>query len=679
MNTTRRISVIILALTISLSMPTQSADAGLFGKIVSGVKSIVSAPVKAVGWLVGQGVNSAVDPAMDNAFGRLRETSDHALDRMDSISGARVAELSQLAKDSINQLDEVSKNRLNQLDQIMATRLDQVDTILDSKLDRVESLADHVLDREAEILDKALTETETLVDRSLDRLQEIETDAFDRVDAALQDQVPFAAGEVAQTIEWTAAVIVFLVVLVGFGGVSLIRRATSDESEGTILQRLKANLRFVPRTLLTVGVPMLFLFAVIQLGYMGYCAKVDRDRFTRLDSAAELLEQVGDYRAAHKFRRRSFALGGSEDRHYFVVRDEWLADFWQRRVGQDLTELTGRLSQLLTDKTYAPHADEDAEILAASIYLQSTTPNVSDTISDEILAQIEAYKSTHLANTADSPTLGKLVYMAEARLLLNQLEKPVVERLESSLKATDAMLAHESYQKYATGLLLRARLQTYLLELKIDTFTSDALDEGAVIAMEESKAIAEDVNAALVIDPNLVRFIRFRSLSLDDVDASTASKLVQLQAVAAAERPKQDALLKDINGALEKLEIELKETIRPLLRDEKLVQAKVERQLARAIRAGVGESVLAEQITRARESRGKGAAASELFPLYQNVINSAIGIGKLHTAEIYLNEIQTAFIEKSPNALSDEQKKFVTDTIGVLRKERLADVMFDVI
>ena len=265
MKLARNFSYFFLIVVLCLSFPSQTADAGLFSKIVSGVKSVVSAPVKAVGWLVGQGVNSAVDPALDNSFGRLRETSDHALDRMDTISGARVAELSQLASSSIKQLDEVSKKRLEQLDSIMATRLDQVDAIMDSKLDRVESLADHVLDREAEILDKTLNDAESLVNRSLDKLQEIETDAFDRVDAALQDQVPFAAGKVARTVEWTAAVIVFIVVLVGFGGVTLIRRTAADEEGVSLLHRMKANLRTVPRTLLTVGLPMVFLFGVVQL------------------------------------------------------------------------------------------------------------------------------------------------------------------------------------------------------------------------------------------------------------------------------------------------------------------------------------------------------------------------------------------------------------------------------
>ena len=675
-------AILVFAILVGMANPT--TEAGLFKKIVRGVKSVVSAPVKAVGWLVGQGVNSAVDPAMDNAFGQLRDVSDHALNRMDTITGARMTELSKLANESITQLDKVAENRLGQLDTIMKTRLDQVDTILDSKLDRVESLADHVLNREAEILDKTLADAEKLANNSLDRLQEIETDAFDRIDAALQDQVPFAASQVAQTVEWTAAIIIFLVVLVGYGGVSLIRRSTAESEEGW-LTRLKSNLKFVPKTLLTVGVPMLFLFVVIQVGYWGYCSKVEHDRFSRLDSASELLEQVGDFRAAHKIRRRAFSLDGTKDRHYLVVRNEWLADFWQRRVGQDVTELSGRLAQLLSDSGYSQFAETDPEILAASIYLQSTTLDISDAFVANIESQIDEYKKSFLANPdGASPTLGKLVYMAETRITLNRSGVPVIKRLNEALKSVEEMLSHSSYKKYATAILLRARLKTYLLELKTDTYLAEALSEAD--AIEQSQDIGNDITNALVIDPNLVRFIRFRSLSLSDVELGQSpkiglpQKLMTFANLAAADRAKNTALGNELNSAIARLEIELKDTIRPLLKDEKLVRAKVERQILRALKIDAGEATLKSQIGLARKTRASGkTSVADLFPQYQKVIETAISLDNLHTAELYLEEVKNAYIKDSPQALSEDQKKFVDEKQKLLGSERLADVMFDLI
>jgi len=269
--------------------------------------------------------------------------------------------------------------------------------------------------------------------------------------------------------------------------------------------------------------------------------------------------------------------------------------------------------------------------------------------------------------------------MAETRLLLNEQNKPVVGRINSALKTTDEMLAHPAYKKYATGLLLRARLKTYLMELEMDTFKSDALTEDAALSSTKIGEISDDINAALVVDPNLVRFIRFRSLSLNYIDESAPANLVKLKAIALADRSKEKALLADINAALGKLEIELKDTLRPLLRDGKIVQAKIERQMARAMRAGVGEALLNDQIVAARAGHKTVAAAKDLFPLFQNVVNSAIGIGKLHTAELYLMELKTEFMDKKSDALTVEQQKFVTDAIQSLKTERLADVMFDVI
>ena len=103
----------------------------------------------------------------------------------------------------------------------MKTRLDQADSLIDKNLLKAESIAINLLDHEGAILDAAQTRLEEMVDRSLTRAESLESNAFDRVDAALQDQVPFAASRVAREFANMLFVIIFAVVLVGYGGALL--------------------------------------------------------------------------------------------------------------------------------------------------------------------------------------------------------------------------------------------------------------------------------------------------------------------------------------------------------------------------------------------------------------------------------------------------------------------------
>jgi hypothetical protein len=282
----RRITLLLL---VGILLVCAKSYAGFPGCLWEGVKTIVSAPVNAVGWVLGQGANQVVDPALDNAFSRIRTASDHALDRFDQLSASRIDQFDKVSKTRLEQLDKIAENRIGQIDEVMKRRIDQVDEILGRELKQVETIGAALIEKEAQVLDTNVTRMDDILNRGLDRLQNLETDALDRLEGAVQDQVPFAAGQVARTMEWTVAVIVFVVVLVGFGGVELLRRGWSAPADASLLTRVKAGLNAVPRILLPVGIPMVVLFGIVQTGYWIYCNRSDAGRVARLDDAAQLL------------------------------------------------------------------------------------------------------------------------------------------------------------------------------------------------------------------------------------------------------------------------------------------------------------------------------------------------------------------------------------------------------
>jgi len=670
-----------LTLTVSsvaLLFLSASAQAGLFGDIWDGIKSVVSAPVRAVGWVVGQGVNSAVDPALDNAFGRLRETTDHAIDRFDNTAKARIDQLDAVAKARIEQLDAVAKARIEQVDEVMKRRLDQADAILDDKLNKIESIAAGVLDREARILDQNVSRVDEILNKSLDRLQELETDAFDRVDAALQDQVPFAASQVARSIEWTAVAIIFIVVLVGFGGVQLIRTMAAQPVGTPLWNKFKTGLQFVPQSLLTVGLPMIFLLAVVQTGYVAYYKKTDMDRVTRLEDASKLLELAGDFKSATNFRKRAFALDGKTDRHYMVLRDDWLADFWQKHFGEEPVELSRRLSYLINEAAFKDQADADPELQAANLYMQVAYVKNQGTAENRsgVVEQIKLYKQKFIT-TGDPkklPSLGKLVFMAELRMTLDDPSKDVKARLEAATKITTDFLTLKSYERYAPGLVLRAHLATYNLEL---ANVSPLPPPSEADLLKSMKDIQRDADAAFAADPDLVRYVRFRSASLPK---DLLVILQQIHKTPAAQRKD----LKQANGrpsadvANEQLDAfsrELADLVNPLLGVDTLVRAKVERQIYRAIRSDLGEVLFKEQVEVARKSKRGNETPLERYAKYTAAADLAVQIGKYHLAEAWLNEAQNV-IRESPDPFQKNEGDEIKKKLGEVRQASLTGEMF---
>jgi hypothetical protein len=663
---------LVLLLVATTALP---AHAGLLGDLWDGVKSVASAPFKAAGWLVGQGVDAAVDPALDNAFGRLKDTTDHAINRLDSVSQARVSQLDDVAKKRSEQLDEVAKKRIEQVDEVLKNRLDQTDRILDKQLNHLEAIGTQLLDREAKILDENVTRVEDILDRSLDRLQEMETDAFDRIDAALQDQVPYAASQVARTVEWTAAVIVFLVVLVGFGGVSLLRRIQADASTKPIWAKLKENLVYVPRSLLLVGVPMLFLFAVIQVGYYAYCNRADAARIARLEDAADILERAGDFKAAISFRKRAFALDGEPKRNYMVIRDQWLAGFWQRHIGQDTVELIQRLIYLRTEPTLLSFSESDLEIQAAALYLRvnygAKAVGDDETKRNEttLASDIQAYKKQFVSQKT-KPVLGKLVFMAEARRTLNDGSLPIAKRLESVSQIVDSLLSKEHYPRYASGLVLRSQVSVHLLELGRDQLKPSV--DGPEIEARR-KEIEKAVLNAYAADPNLARYVRFRASSLPTNENSTLRKNLQLWHSTEVDKRKdlkdaQERLLSEtISKQLDEFASDLQKTIDPLLGVDVLSRAKVERQILHAMRASLGEEQLAKDVQTARDIMKGPTKPDERYKACVAVAETASGLGKLQLAEAWY-EVSAGLVTANEGAFANNEASSIATKLDDVRK-----------
>ena len=679
-----RLHVAVLAVVTLLST---SAHGGFPGCLWDGVKNIVSAPVKAVGWVVGQGVNSAVDPSLDNAFGRLREASDHAMDRLDQISTNRIDQADKAAKERLNQLDQIAAKRIDQLDNVMQRRLDQVDEILGKNLKEAEAIGVALLEREADILDSNVTRLDDIIGQSLDRLQNLETDAFDRLEGAVQDQVPYAASQVAQTMEWTAGSIVFIVVLVGLGGIDLLRKVRAAGAQSLSAQ-FTASLKEIPATLLLVGVPMVALFAVVQTGYYVYCSHSDSARIARLEDAATILERAGDFKGATAFRKRLFALKASDRARYGVARDEWLAGFWQKHFGKDPIELERQLVFLTSSSDFEKDARDDAELQAALIYLAATSHRnrLTDIFSglqrEGSEVSIEAYKKRFLGEHPTVPVLGKLVYMAEIRLELEKVNAGVGERLKKVESICNDILQTKPYRTYAPALALRSHVRALQLELEMRSLAEGPIknEDADNLPADEAKKlvpIQQDYTQAITADPNLMRFIRFRSYSMPK---ELVDNLQKLKAIEAAKR----AELKDSNGqpltvvTEEQLKIyasDLDALIRPLLGMDTLVRPKVEKQVFQRMRQELGERELREKVGIARMAKLNGENASEKYKKFVSVYEAAEALDKLHVAEAWLAETLKV-IADAPASFTDGQEAMIAKKLEDLRSKPATSSLF---
>ena len=100
---------------------------------------------------------------------------------------------------------------------------------------------------------------------------------MNKVDSALQDQVPLAASQVAHEFVVAALAVVFLVVLVGFGGVSLQRKlqtARKHSESSSVMEILRKGvvsfLQTLPQEAVAVVLPMVIISVAILGAYEAY-------------------------------------------------------------------------------------------------------------------------------------------------------------------------------------------------------------------------------------------------------------------------------------------------------------------------------------------------------------------------------------------------------------------------
>ena len=116
---------------------TPSCSADIFGDIWNGVKGVVSAPVDLVGSVLGSGASAAADPVLDNAFARVRQSTDYAADKFQGVFDNEINKVDRVTGKRIDPIDAIAGKRIDQLDQIAGTRLDEVDKILDDKIGKI--------------------------------------------------------------------------------------------------------------------------------------------------------------------------------------------------------------------------------------------------------------------------------------------------------------------------------------------------------------------------------------------------------------------------------------------------------------------------------------------------------------------------------------------------------------
>jgi hypothetical protein len=557
----------VVLIAILIVVPTQVANSNIFGDIANGVGQVVQGAVGAVGAVggaiggilgapFGGAVQGATGPAVDYAAARFTAVADHAADRMDQI----------LQKEN-TALDQIAQQNIARIDQVMQTRLNQIDTIIGDRLQQVQLIADNVLDREASILDSTVNRVESISDQSLDRLQDIEIDAINRVDSALQDQVPFAASKVAQEFVIAALVVIFLVVLVGFEGVSLLKKlqhATQKHPESTP-RALKTGFstfwQSLPQEMVVVVLPMLFISLAVLGCYETYLWSSATLRVSRLEKGGSLLESAGEYKLAADLRRRVIALTNGEaarNTAFDYKADLWLADFTQAHF-VDANNLMKRLASLEEDQLSTSNGD----IKAASIYLRARLNNqVEDR---EISEYLDAFLNHKQSGRV--PFLGKLVLVTKIKRELDAQGK-AEDRL--ALAASDVERLKDLYPRYANAYVLSAKLAGLQADLALWSETPSTQK-----GLELRKRVQLAVDRASSLDPELMQIVRLVNLQMPpdivkDLD----------------ENPKLPDLPQRLTTFLSASVMPLAQTV---VVSNVLSQTVVDRSVLHAMRRGVGE------------------------------------------------------------------------------------------
>jgi hypothetical protein len=574
------------AVTVLLLLSGQPLKSNIFGDIASSFQrrqqAIGAGIGKAVGVKLGGVLETATAPALDNAASTFTKVVNGAADKLDQSLQAENESIDSIAKRNVDRIDVLTQTRLSQVDTLIGADLKKINADANSLLNREAQIINNALTQENTIANNALDRVETISDQTLTRLQGIESDAFDRIDSALQDEVPVAASEVAHEFVIAALVVVCIVALFGFAGISLWKNLQQAKESGSGMSQILKNgfanfWRTLPQEAAVVVIPTVLIAAAILAGYEGYLRSTRAMRVSRLEKAAGLLESAGDYKVASELRGRLLSIdGGNDSNHqqFWYQADLWLADFTQKHSVAE-SDLMARLALLENNNLGKANGD----LQAASLYLKANTEGNFDG------AAAKRYTETVLAGktASQAPFLGKLVLMTQIKAELDHAA-PASERVESALKITQRL--RTLYPNYANGHILAAALSAMQADAVANGETSNLNREAAL-----RTSVSDELTRAASLDPELMRIIR---LAHSELPADVLKDL--------DENPRTPNLAARLSAFASN---NIDPLARAVLGSDVLTHLAVDRTVLHAARLGVGERRVARAIAALPASAAK--------------------------------------------------------------------------
>jgi hypothetical protein len=625
-----RVSALVLVFS---ALALHTASANIFGDIANHIGKALTGAGKVVGAPFGGFLQGATDPVVDGAADKFTDVASQAADRLDQ----------SLAKENISVEDIASTS--------IASLNTTLNATITTQLDRVDKIANSALDREANILDSTVSSVDALVSKDIEKVQGIETDAFNRVDSVIDDDVPFAVGEIAHEIVYMAVAIIFLVVLVGFIGAHLLDRYKKKPPKELLITWLNRELRPVPGMVLLVSVPMIVVGGLILTAYEGYYLSATHSLVSRLEGAAAVLEQAGDYKAGADFRRRAFALSGSTERDYFYRRDLWMADFTQAHKLNPI-EIVSRLGSI--ESAYGSggtsHSDfetGDGELMGASIYIKARYQDQYDQ------SKVDDYKARFLTGKDSSsvPFTGKLVLVCELISIVDNQKQPVLLQRVNAAQG-DLTELDTQYPKYAMGQILTAEQLGAMSDLNRlgVTLRSD----------QSSSAIQTSLDSATADDRNLVSAYLLNNIQFSD-------SLV-----------KQIADPGKSKDAETQLNLVVQNTLLPIARSiygsETLSRAVVLRHTSDAVKRARDLVVLDSAVTAARDASHNDPNKASVALKYLDVAEKAERLGMLLVSEQWLTEAKT--VQQGVTKVTQADVDRMNTLAGKLKDATLSSTLF---
>jgi hypothetical protein len=621
--------LVLFPLLLFTSSPT---EANIFGDAWNGIKGIASGAGQLIGAPFGGLLKGATDPMLDGVADRVQTVTNQAFDRLNATLATENAALQNIATNVLNQLNAQ----------------------VNADLDRLDHIANNALQRAATLIDSTVLSQENFR-QDLDQIRTIEGDAYQKVQAGLQDDIPFAASAVANEAVIAAVAIAFVTVLVGYAGFRLLR-GYSPVAGTSIFTVLKSALRPLPAELMGVAVPMLVFAAVILGTYETYRTVSQHARANRLDEAAKVLEQVGDYRAAAVFRKRSFGISDHlrfERSDYWYRRDLLLGDFTQSHQ-IDTADLLNRIAVF---RNYSRFEEKDADLLAASMYLVDT---YQQKVPDNQLAE---YKATFLTGslTKHPPLLGKLVLVTEIRHVADQHGSSISDRINH----LGPLLIHlvEMYPQYASGHILTAQFASLEADYKRDG-NLEALTFPSTGAPDLNPT--DEVRLATSVDPKLAVLMELANITFD----KNLTNLIAAQAPGSA--PSAD-LINQLNEYINEIvlpqarQIYSSDSLARLILQEKVRDAVVRVHLTSDLNAALNAARAAKSVD----------SNSGQFDKYLDAAQKAKDAGEYLVAESW--GLQSSKVLTIAGNISQPKKDALDKLLTDLKSVELSHSVFQIL